>query len=562
MPKRRSWLLPTLQGYRPSNLGWDVLAGLSAGAVVVPQAMAYATIANLPVQVGLYTCMVPMLVYALLGGSRAMSVSTTSTIATLTATTLVTAGVASTSTDPVGDLCMLTLLVGAMLLLARILRLGSVVEAINRSTIIGVQIGVGATVAVGQLPKLLGETDDFSGHGFIRSFVAVVEAIPNANLATTILSGCSIVVLLLIRRFARRVPGPLIVVVAGILLAAFTPLTDAGVKLIAEVPYGIPLPTLPTFAHIAGLVPGALAIAVMAFLESTAVARGIREPGEPQIDSNQELLATAVANVAGAFFQAMPSAGGFSQSAVNKNAGARSQVSGLVTVVLAILVAVLLAPVLSLLPQATLASLVFVAVIGLIDVKAILRLARLSRRDLWTAIVVAALGLTAGLLVAVAAGVVITFGLVIREITRVRTSEHGARDGMLAVSVESGMYTANILATENRLLELVDAARPLDTVVVDLGRMRVTSATVLDGLEDLDRELAGTGVRLVLAEVQSGARDLLDKSLWFRGLVDDGRVVPSIDAAFASRAASPSDSAQPKEPGTPDVARKPRGSDA
>jgi MFS superfamily sulfate permease-like transporter len=532
---RRRWLFPTLAGYRPGKLGWDALAGLSAGAVIVPQAMAYATIANLPVEVGLYTCMVPLLVYAMLGGSRAMSVSTTSTIATLTATTLVAAGVASSSADPASDLAWLTLLVGAMLLLARILRLGGIVEAINKSTIIGVQIGVGATVAVGQLPKLLGETEDVSGQGFIRSVVAVVHAVPQANPATSILALCSVVVLFVLKRFAKRVPGPLIVVVAGILLAAFTPLTDAGVKLISPVPYGIPVPILPSFEHITGLVPGALAIAVMAFLESTAVARGIREPGEPQIDSNQELLAIAAANVAGAFFQAMPAAGGFSQSAVNKGAGARSQVSGLVTVVLAILVAVLLAPLLSLLPQATLASLVFVAVIGLIDVKAMIRLARLSQRDFWTAVVVAALGLTTGLLVAVAAGVIITFALVIREITRVRVTERAHRDGAIAVSVESSMYTANVLATQNRVLELVENARPVDTAVVDLGHMRITSATVLDGLQDLDRELKGTGVRLVLANVQPGARELLDKSEWFRDLVDAGRVAPTVDDALAGR---------------------------
>jgi MFS superfamily sulfate permease-like transporter len=220
---------------------------------------------------------------------------------------------------------------------------------------------------------------------------------------------------------------------------------------------------------------------------------------------------------------------------VNKGAGARSQVSGLVTVVLAILVAVLLAPLLSLLPQATLASLVFVAVIGLIDVKAMIRLARLSQRDFWTAVVVAALGLTTGLLVAVAAGVIITFALVIREITRVRVTERAHRDGAIAVSVESSMYTANVLATQNRVLELVEKARPVDTAVVDLGHMRITSATVLDGLQDLDRELKGTGVRLVLANVQPGARELLDKSEWFRDLVDAGRVAPTVDDALAGR---------------------------
>ena len=309
--KRRDWFVPTLHGYRREWLGPDILAGLAAGAVVIPQGMAYATIANLPVQIGLYSCMVPMLVYAMLGGSRAMSVSTTSTIATLTATTLVSAGVAAGSDDALRDLTTLTLLVGVILLLARLLKLGTLVENINRATIIGIQVGVGATVAVGQLPKLLGVDSNFTGHGFIRSINAVIEVLPSLNVPTLILSACSIAVLLLVKRFAPRVPGPLIVVAGGILLVAFAGLTDAGVEVIAAVPQGIPLPSLPSLSDVVALIPGALAIAVMAFLESAAVARGIRKAGEKQIDSNQELLATSAANLAGSFFSPLLHHGGF-----------------------------------------------------------------------------------------------------------------------------------------------------------------------------------------------------------------------------------------------------------
>ncbi|MFF1877004.1 SulP family inorganic anion transporter [Leifsonia sp. NPDC058230] len=521
---RRSWLLPTLAGYQRSWLGRDILAGVSAGAVVIPQAMAYATIANLPVQAGLYTCVVPMLVYALLGGSRAMSVSTTSTIATLTATTLVSVGVVASSNDIPSDLITLTLLVGAILLLARLLRLGSLVEIINRPTLIGIQVGVGTTVAIGQLPKLLGETDNPTGSGFIRSLVAVIQAVPSANLPTVILSVCSVLALFLFKRFLPRVPGPLIVVGVGIVLVAVGVFTGSGVQLIAPVEQAFPIPVLPSFDNVPGLLPGAFAIAVMAFLESAAVARGIREPGERAIDSNQELLATAAANVVGGFYQTLPAAGGFSQSAVNKGAGARSQVAGLVTVALALVAGLFLGPVLSLLPQATLASLVFVAVFGLIDVRAIAQLWRISKRDFWVAVVTSVIGLTAGLLVAVGAGVVLTLILVLSALNKPRVGVSDPVDGVLTVSLLGPLYTANVLSTEQAILAYADSVEGLRVLVLDMSVIQETSVTVLDTLADLDRELAGLGVEFRLTRLPAGALRVAEKTEWFRGLDAAGRV--------------------------------------
>lgn len=530
--RRREWFAPTLRGYRREWIGPDIIAGLAAGAVVIPQGMAYATIASLPVQVGLYSCMIPMLVYALLGGSRAMSVSTTSTIATLTATTLVSAGVAAGSDDAVRDLTTLTLLVGVILLVARLFRLGAIVENINKSTILGIQIGVGATVAVGQLPTLLGVESNFTGHGFIRSINAVIVALPSLNVPTLLLSLCSIAVLLTLKRFAPHIPGPLIVVAGGILLVAFSGAQAAGVSVIAPVPQGLPLPSLPALGDIVDLIPGALAIAVMAFLESAAVARGIRAAGEKQIDSNQELLATSAASLAGSFFSTLPAAGGFSQSAVNLAAGARSQLSTLVTVAFAVLVALFLGPVLSLLPEATLASMVFVAVIGLIDVPALVRLARINRPDFWTALATAVVGLTAGLLPAVAVGVIATLLLILTELSKVRVTSGKRRGPVLAVSVGGPLYTANVLETEEAVLAAAADAGGLSAVVLDLGRMATTSVTVLDVLADLDRELASQGVQLRIAAVPDAALLIARRTSWFRGLEADGRVFDSVEAGM------------------------------
>jgi sulfate permease, SulP family len=530
---RRAWLFPTLRGYQRSWLGPDAIAGLSAGAVVIPQSMAYATIANLPVQVGLYTCMVPMVVYAMLGGSRAMSVSSTSTIATLTATTLVSAGVAADSPDPPADLITLTLMVGLILLAMRVLKLGSLVEAINKPTIIGIQVGVGATVAVGQLPKLLGETSQFTGHGFLRSLKAVGEALDEANLATIALSVASILALVACKRLAPRVPGPLLVVAGGIIAVALG-LDDHGVALITEVPSGLPGIGLPSLDNVEALVPGALAIAVMAFLESAAVARGIRKAGENQIDSNQELLATAASSVAGSFFSSMPAAGGFSQSAVNQGAGAKSQLSSLVTVVLAVVVSLFLGPVLSQLPQATLAAMVIVAVSGLIDPRALLRLYRIRKPDFWTALVTALVGLIAGLLPAVAVGVLFTLGQVLRALNQVRVVVVSQEDDLIRIRVDNPMYTANVLETELAILEAVAARQPVRIAVLDVHRMRETSVTVLDVLEDLDRELSETGVELRLDGLPETAAVVARRTDWFQGLEAAGRVTTTTAEAPSS----------------------------
>ncbi|WFR72557.1 solute carrier family 23 protein [Prescottella defluvii] len=470
-------LAPTLVGYRKPWLRADLVAGLSAGAVVIPQAMAYATIADMPVQIGLYTCMVPMIVYALLGGSRTTSVSTTSTIATLTASTLIGAGIAAGSDDAQTSLMTLTLMVGVILVAARFLRLGAIIENISEATMSGIKAGVGLTVAASQLPKLLGVPGDPDATGFVHVLGGVLRQLGDANGATVALSAMSIVGLLAMTRFVPRVPGPLVVVAVGIALIAFTGLRDRGVELIAEVPRGIPLPGIPSLRDVGALLPGALAISVMAFLETVAVARGVRRPEEPQIDSDRELLANGVASVAGSFFHTLPPAGGFSQTAVALRAGARTQLSGIVTAVLAVLVALFLAPVLSDLPQATLGAMVVVATLGLVEPGSFVRYWRVNRIEFWIACATAVIGLTAGLLPAVLAGVLLTLYLVLRELNRPHVSQltrsvDGGWRGLgpdaplvasdpLVLRVDTGLYTANVRANTREIGRRVGrCARP------------------------------------------------------------------------------------------------------
>ncbi|MFF2622248.1 SulP family inorganic anion transporter [Oerskovia jenensis] len=551
-------LFPTLRGYRPASLRTDVLAGLTAGAVVVPQAMAYATIADLPVQYGLYTCMLPMVVYAALGGSRALSMSTTSTIATLVATSLVGISTLSGGGDSearIRGLATLTVLVGVILLVARLVRLGSLVENISHATLTGIKASVGLTVAVGQVPKLLGARETLHGHGFVPELRAAARALTDVNGTTVALSLVSLAALVGISRAWPRLPAPLIVVAGGILVSAFGGITERGVSLVSPIPAGLPAIILPRLGDVPHLLPAAAAIAIMAFLESVAVAREVRDRKDARIDPDQELLAVGAASLVGGFTAVIPAAGGFSQSAVAQRAGARSQLVSVVTALLAVLVALFLAPVLDHMPEATLGAVVLVATLGLVDVREFRNLTRFDLSELWIAVATTLVGLVSGLLAGVATGVLLTLFIVLRDLDRPQvevlvrgpdgwdvagptgtgsTGNTGATSGTpdepLVLRLRSMLYTANVRPTLERVLELVQAASAR-TVVLDTSAMDWVSSTVVDELEGLDDELAAHRCRLVLAELDPRLGQRLRRSGWFREVEADGRVVRTVEEA-------------------------------
>lgn len=534
---------PALLPYQRQWLRGDVFAGLAAGAVVIPQAMAYATVADMPVQFGLYSCMLPMVVYAFTGGSRSVSVSTTSTVATLTASTMLGAGVLAGSSGAPSELMTLTLLVGVILLVARVLRLGSVVENINEVTLIGLKAGVGLTIAAGQLPKLLGVAPDSRHEGFFRVLASALRQLGHIHLMTVVLSIASIGLLWFIGRAYPRIPGPLVVAALGIAGAAFGGLTTLGVKLIPAVPEGLPVPGLPAFDQVGQLVPGALAIAMMAFLETVSAGRGIRRREDPQIEPDRELSALGLAAVAGAFFHALPPSGGFSQSQVNTRAGARSQISGLVTAALAVVVALLLAPVLSKLPEATLGAMVLVPVLGLVDVQALKQLWMFSRREFTLAILVMMVALTVGLLPAVATGVLLTLYAVLHNANQPHVVQVVVRHGIstdgpegelvqpadpLVLRTQAALYTANLRANTRTVRTMtLSADPPPKTLVVNLSRQLTISTTILDGLRDLDADLAAAGVRVEFAAMPASALTLARRWPWWQDLEREGRYRPA-----------------------------------
>jgi sulfate permease, SulP family len=552
-----------MRGYRRGWLRIDVLAGLAAGTVVIPQAMAYATIAGLPVQVGLYTCLVPTALYALLGGARALSVSTTSTIAVLVASAIASLpdGAVDSTSDQIGAAATLTFMVGVCLLGMRLLRLGTLVEMVSPATLSGIRVGVGLTVAASQLPALLGVAGDPDDDGFFGRLADVVGKLDDVSAATVALSAVSITVLLVLRHLAPRVPGPLVVVAGGIVLVASTSIEDHGVALIDRVPRGLPSLQLPVGGDVLELLPAALAIAVMAFLETVLVARTNRRRDEPPIVVDQELVAVGIAALGGGLTQTLPPAGGLSQSAVNLRSGARTQVAQLATVVLAVLVAVLLAPLLDDLPRAVLAAMVIVAITGLLDPRDFADYARIDRAELWIAVIVTALGLTGGMLLGVAVGLVLTLVLVVRQVNRPRlrplyrrpaggwTTNPPADDpgalasveaGVLVLHLDSGLYAGNAQPTVDALLATVrDAVPPVSAIVVEAATVREVTVPFLDALRTMSTELGRGDVMLVLAALPGQSHDVLRRSHWFREFEAAGGVWPTVDAALTALASAP-----------------------
>jgi sulfate permease, SulP family len=549
-------IAPWRRGYDRAWLSKDIVAGLAAGAVVIPQAMAYATVADLPVQVGLYTCMVPMAVYALLGGSRTLSVSTTSTIAILTASTLVAADVAAGSRDPARALAALTLLVGVILLVARLLRLGVLIDNISEATLTGIKAGVGLTVAAGQLPKVLGIPGNPNADNFFSELRAVIDQLDRVSWTTVVFSAATFAVLLGLRRFAPRIPGPLVAVLGGIVLVAVTSIDAHGLAVIARVPSGLPAPVAPSFDHLGSLLPGAFAIAIMVFLETLAVARSVRRASEPPIDNNQEMVAGGLACVVGAFFRAMPSAGGFSQTAINQRSGARTQLSELVTVALAIACALFLGSVLSDLPQATLGCMVIIAVLGLIDPAEFVQFWRLSRLEFWVATVTAASGLVFGLLPAVLVGVLLTLLLVLVELDRVGVTEleptPGDRDvepagadtaavpGLLILRFDGPLYTANVRSANRKIVATVEQHPETRVVAIDGTALARVSLTVVHQFADLEQELLDRDVRLWVVALPPATLRMARQTPRWQELRDASRLFPTALAAVGAFREEPS----------------------
>ena len=495
---------------RSPSFRFDMVAGLVAAAVVLPKAMAYATVAGLPVAVGLYTAFTPMVIYALLGSSRVLSVSSTTTIAILTGTQL---GLVVPDGDPAKLMtatAALTALVGALLVVARLMRLGFVANFISTPVLTGFKAGIGLVIVLDQVPKLLGI--HITKEGFVRDLFAIAQHLPATSLITLAVAAATFAILIGMERLKPHSPAPLIAVGGAIAASWFFGLEARGVSTVGLIPRGFPAITVPDISLLYRLLPGALGIALMSFTETIAASRAFARPADPPVNANRELVATGAANLGGALLGAMPAGGGTSQTAVVRSAGGQSQKASLVTAGTAVATMLLFAPILGLMPNATLAAVVIVYSVGLIqpaEFRAIRSVRSMEFR--WAVFACAgvlAFGTLKGIVVAIIASMIGLASQSANPRVSVIGRKRGADvlrplspenpddetfEGLLILRPEGRLFFLNAQAVADRIAALVAQYKPR-VLALDMSRVPDLEYSALQVLIQREKSTTESGV--------------------------------------------------------------------
>jgi SulP family sulfate permease len=524
-----------IRGYERSNLRGDISAGITIGAMLVPQAMAYALLAGLPPQVGLYAATLPVIVYALLGTSRQLAVGPVAIVSLLTASAL---GAVADADSPkyLAAAAMLGLLVGAVHLILGAARLGWLVTFLSHSVLVGFTAAAAAIIGISQIKHLLGVAIPRSDH-LHQTLGDLWNAAPAAHLPTLVVAGASIVTLITIKRFVPRLPGALVVVAGSTAASALFDLAGQGVRTVGEIPAGLPSFAFPVVdvALVGDLAPTAIVITLIGFVESIAVAKVYARRHRYEIDPNAELIALGSANVVAGFTGAYPVGGGFARTAVNDSAGATTPLASLITAVLVIGVLIFLTPLFELLPQAALAAIIVVAVRNLIDIAEMRHILHVKPSDgVGMGIAASAtlvLGIEIGIGVAVIASMLVVFARMSRPHSAIlgripnttsyrnvrRFSNAEVTENVLVLRIDAAMSFVNAQHIKRLLVDhATDVPAPHD-IVLDCSGINDMDATGAEALVEAIDELERVGVRLHLCDVKGPVRDVLHRSgTWAR----------------------------------------------
>ena len=365
----------------------DVMAGVTSGLVIVPCAIAYASLAGLPVQVGLYASLAGLLVYALLGTSPVLSVSITATLAILTQEAVSSVVPAGDSAAYLQGAATLALMAGVLLIGMGFMRMGFLADFISLPALTGFKLGLAAWIVSSQLGKLLGIP--FTSDTFFKNIQYAAQNIGSASSDTTIFSAALFGIVLAMQSLRKPPPAALVLIVIAIAAQQFFDLEASGVALIGTIPTGLPQIAAPNLSYAQSLLPAAVAIAIMSSFESVSIGRALAPLGT-RPKANRDCFAVGVSNVVASLFHGMPTAGGDTQTTVNAEAGARSQLSQVVAAGMVVLALTVLAPVFGDVPQAALGVIICVAAAGLVVPHDLVTIRKVSSRDFILASVAAA----------------------------------------------------------------------------------------------------------------------------------------------------------------------------
>ncbi len=528
----RAWpMLAWLKQYDRAELRGDVAAGITTAVVLVPQSMAYAMIAGLPPIVGLYAALAAQLVYPLFGTSRQLSVGPVAMDSLLTATAV--AAVAAVGSHEAGQAAvLLALMVGIIQVLLGLARAGYIANFLSRPVISGFTSAAAVIIATTQLGEALGVTLPRTSDVFHAWWQALSHA-SDIHPLSLVLTIVSFAILKLLPKQTTKVPASLVVVVLATGLDAVFDLQSHGVRVVGAVPSGLPALAMPAYdmALLTKLLPAALTLSLVSYMESLTTATAFARKHRYELSPSRELVAVGLANAVSGFVGGYPVAGGLSRSAVNERAGARTPLASILSGAMVALTLLLFTPVFRGLPKAALAAVVLGAVVTLIDLATPKRLFEIKRNDFWLLCLTFAATLWLGISQGIAVGVLASLLLLIVRTTRPHFAVLGhvpgtqaylnvtrhpnvhTWPGVLIVRVDAQLYFGNVSSLRQTLRTLESEAKgELRAVVLDASGMNQLDSSALEALEDLDRDYAARGIRLLYARVKGPVRDVMQRA--------------------------------------------------
>jgi SulP family sulfate permease len=533
-----------LRGYSGGVLAADLLAAVIVTVMLIPQSLAYALLAGLPPEMGLYASILPLLAYALLGTSRTLSVGPVAVVSLLTASAIGKVAEAGTA-DYASAAVAMALMSGLMLTALGLLRFGSLSNLLSHPVVSGFITASGIIIGLSQLGHILGV--DVHGESLLPLVGSLARHAGNLNPVTLATGVSALLFLLWVRRGLARLlqraglpagaadlcakAGPVLIIVLTTLASYLGAFETRGVAVVGPVPSGLPAFSTPVFslALWSELAVSALLISIIGFVESVSVGRTLAARRRQTIDANQELVALGAANVASAFSSGFPVTGGFSRSVVNFDAGAETQLASVFAAAGIALAALLLTPVLYFLPKATLAATIIVAVTSLIDWGLVRRAYRYSRTDFIavaaTIVATLALGVELGIL----AGIVASVSLHLRKTARPHIAVVGTVPGtehyrnvdrhavitypkLVSVRVDESLYFVNASFLESAVYDLIGNRPGLEHVILQCAAVNEIDLSALEALENINYRLAEQGIDLSLSEVKGPVMDGLQRS--------------------------------------------------